>query len=444
MVTSSTEPQSATGERRDGQAPRVGLFGMLGSGNLGNDASMEVVLGHLRSRHPDAVIDAMCMGPGEVRQRYGIDAVPLLWSRRYLAGHDRLVALAARTLGKLIDPIRTLRWVARHDLVIVPGMGVLETSLPVRATGTPYALLLLCAAGQLVGTDVALICVGASSTSQRLVGWMYDASARLATYRSFRDQASRRVLQERGAASARDPVYTDLVFASEHAALPPGDERVVAVGIMTYRGDGGERKEADLIYEHYLGTMISFVVWLLDGGYRVRLLWGDTVDRPTIEAVFTGAQSERPQLVADRLSVHYPCSLADVRSELAVAGTAVAIRFHTALSALQLGTPTLAIGYSAKHGSLMANMGMSEFTVSAKTVRIEELVETFTILRARASGLRETLLARNTEQRSTLERQFEDLSTLLADARERHARSVGGRRRRRIGARASKAPICTP
>ena len=64
-------------------APRVGLFGLLGSGNIGNDASLDAVLGYLRSYHPDAVLDAMCMGAEQVRARYGIDAIPLLWYQRY-------------------------------------------------------------------------------------------------------------------------------------------------------------------------------------------------------------------------------------------------------------------------------------------------------------------------------------------------------------------------
>ena len=34
---------------RSPAAPRVGLFGLLGSGNIGNDASMESILGYLRS-----------------------------------------------------------------------------------------------------------------------------------------------------------------------------------------------------------------------------------------------------------------------------------------------------------------------------------------------------------------------------------------------------------
>ena len=63
--------------------PRVGLFGLLGSGNSGNDASMETVLAYLRDAHPDAVVDAMCGGPERVRAKYGIDAVPMFWYQKF-------------------------------------------------------------------------------------------------------------------------------------------------------------------------------------------------------------------------------------------------------------------------------------------------------------------------------------------------------------------------
>lgn len=36
---------------------RVGVFGLLGSGNLGNDGSLEAVLGYLRTEHPDAPVE---------------------------------------------------------------------------------------------------------------------------------------------------------------------------------------------------------------------------------------------------------------------------------------------------------------------------------------------------------------------------------------------------
>ena len=61
----------------------MGLFGLLGSGNLGNDAAFEVVLDFLNEDHPEAVIDAMCMGTERMKDHYGIDATPMLWYQRY-------------------------------------------------------------------------------------------------------------------------------------------------------------------------------------------------------------------------------------------------------------------------------------------------------------------------------------------------------------------------
>jgi polysaccharide pyruvyl transferase WcaK-like protein len=70
---------SAGRRGRSAGAPRVGLFGRLGSGNIGNDASMEAVLAYLRAEHPDAILDAMCGGPERLRDVYGITGIPLFW-----------------------------------------------------------------------------------------------------------------------------------------------------------------------------------------------------------------------------------------------------------------------------------------------------------------------------------------------------------------------------
>ena len=79
-MTVSSSPSCQRGRPASGaaSAPRVGLFGLLGSGNIGNDASLDAVLGYLRSYHPDAVLDAMCMGPDQIRTRYGIDIIKMM------------------------------------------------------------------------------------------------------------------------------------------------------------------------------------------------------------------------------------------------------------------------------------------------------------------------------------------------------------------------------
>ena len=141
----------------------VGLFGLLGSGNIGNDASMKAVLRYLQNRHPSAVIDAMCSGPETVTETYGIDAVQMFCFDRY----DRVCAgpLASilRLPSRILDLFRISAWVRQHDIVIVPGAGVLEASLPLRPWNTPYGLFLLSASGKLFRTKVAFVSVGAST-----------------------------------------------------------------------------------------------------------------------------------------------------------------------------------------------------------------------------------------------------------------------------------------
>src|SRR5690348_5364457 len=107
-----------------GTGPRVGLFGLLGSGNIGNDASTEAVVNYLRTDYPDAVIDAMCMGADRMRERYGIETVPIQWqSARKLPGGP--LGAGLKVLGKVLDIGRTAAWVRRHDAVIIPGMGIM-------------------------------------------------------------------------------------------------------------------------------------------------------------------------------------------------------------------------------------------------------------------------------------------------------------------------------
>ena len=91
---------------RGSAAPRVGLFGILGSGNIGNDASMESVLGYLRAEHPDAVLDALCSGPERLKAEYGIEAVPKMWYQKHDKRASGVVATALKVVGKGADAFR--------------------------------------------------------------------------------------------------------------------------------------------------------------------------------------------------------------------------------------------------------------------------------------------------------------------------------------------------
>ncbi|MEW1910360.1 polysaccharide pyruvyl transferase family protein [Kitasatospora sp. NPDC085895] len=395
----------------DRKPVRVGVFGLLGSGNLGNDGSLEALLGYLRAAHPEAVVDAMCGGPEAVTSRYGIPATRLHWYRGEYRTASRVGSIAAKGLGKLVDAARTAAWVRRHDVVVVPGMGVLEATLPLRPWGFPYALFLLCAAGRLFGTRVALVSVGADAIGSRPTRALVRWSARLAAYRSYRDAPSREAMRAMGVDTGRDEVYPDLAFSlpTPPSGVPDGPPGPVCVGVMAFHGGNDDRARAEEIHRRYLDGTTRFVRALVEDGRRVRLLMGDDVDRPVVAAILDAVDS--PLVTAAS-----PASLADLMRETAAADTVVATRYHNLICALKVGTPTLALSYAAKSEALMARMGLGEYCHPAREVDADRLLERFRALEKQSPELRRTVAERNLVARRELDQQFRALTAALFPA----------------------------
>ncbi|MER5766237.1 polysaccharide pyruvyl transferase family protein [Streptomyces sp. NPDC001985] len=395
----------------DGTPVRVGVFGLLGSGNLGNDGSLEAVLGYLRAEHPEAVVDALCGGPEAVTARYRIPATRLHWYRGEYRTASRAGAVAAKGLGKLVDAFRTAAWVRRHDVVIVPGMGVLEATLPLRPWGFPYALFLLSASGRLFGTRVALVGVGAAAIRSRPTRALVRWSARLAAYRSYRDTLSRDAMRAMGVDTAHDEVHPDLAFAlpAPPAVAPQGPPGPVCVGVMAFHGGNDDRARAEEIHRRYLDGTTRFVRALAREGRPVRLLTGDRVDAPVAGAILAAVDS--PLVTAAETA-----SLADLMREMAAADTVVATRYHNLVCALRVGTPTLALSYAAKSDALMARMGLGAYCHPAREVDADRLLAQFRELERGSAEVRRTLTERNLVTARHLGHQFTALTAALFPA----------------------------
>jgi polysaccharide pyruvyl transferase WcaK-like protein len=395
-------------------ATRVGVFGLLGSGNLGNDGSLEAVLGYLRAEHPDAAVDALCGGPEAVTTRFGIPATRLHWNRAEYRTASRAGAIASKGLGKLVDVFRTAAWVRRHDVVIVPGMGVLEATLPLRPWGFPYSLFLLCASGRLLGTRVALVSVGAATIGNRPTRALVRWSARLAAYRSYRDAQSRDAMRSMGVDTTRDEVYPDLAFSlpTPPASGPSGSVSpgTVCVGVMDFHGGNDDRARAEEIYRRYLDGTIRFVRALVEEGRPVRLLTGDQCDLSVVAAILDAVDS--PLVTAAETA-----SLADLMNEMAAADTVVAVRYHNLICALRTGTPVLAVCYAAKSNALMDGMGLGTYCHPAREVDADRLLEQFRDLEKHSAEVRQTLSGRNQVVAQQLAQQFTALTTTLFPAK---------------------------
>ncbi|MBC9717427.1 polysaccharide pyruvyl transferase family protein [Streptomyces sp. TRM66268-LWL] len=390
------------------RAPRVGVFGLLGSGNLGNDGSLEAVLGYLRAEHPGAAVDALCGGPEIVKSRYGIPATRLHWYSGEYRTASRAGAIAAKGLGKLVDVFRTAAWVRRHDVVIVPGMGVLEATLPLRPWGFPYSLFLLCGTGRLLRTRVALVGVGADVIRDRPTRALIRWSARLAAHRSYRDTLSRDAMRTMGVDTARDQVCPDLAFAlpTPAASGPSDGAGLVCVGVMDFHGSNDDRARAEEIHRRYLDGTTRFVRALVADGRPVRLLTGDSCDAPVVASIIEAVDS--PLVTASVAG-----SLEDLMKETAAADAVVATRYHNLVCALKTGTPTLALSYAAKSDALMERMGLGAYCHPAREVDADRLLEQFRELEKQAGELRQVLAERNLAAQAQLEDQFAALTRTL-------------------------------
>lgn len=396
-----------------GTGPRVGLFGLLGSGNIGNDISMQSMLAYLRSSQPDATIDAMCMGPERVKADAGIDAIPLQWSCQYEDRVPGLPGKALKAVGKGIDAFRTAAWVSRHDVVIVPGMGVLEASTPINPWGVPYGLLLLSACGRIFRAKVAFVSVGATVINQPSVRWVSTWAARLAYYRSYRDQRSRDAMRQRGLDVSRDRVFPDLVFAIPPVSTEPGDPQTVGVGVMAYYGTNDDRARSAELHASYTATMTRFVQWLLDDGRNIRLFIGDSNDAETVAEISAALRVSHPDLAANRVVAEQITTFAELMRGMAPASCVVATRYHNVMCALKLGKPTISLGYSDKNVSLMEDMGFAEYSQHASDINFDRLIEQFAKLEKNADQLRASLGVRNTELAAKLSDQFTVLDAAL-------------------------------
>jgi polysaccharide pyruvyl transferase WcaK-like protein len=396
---------------------RVGLFGLLGQGNLGNDGSMEAVLAYLKAAHPDAVLDSLCTRPDVVAERYRIPATQLRWHQADRPRRSGISSIVPRylglSLGLGIDAYRTARWVARHDAVIVPGMGVLETTVPMRPWKTPYWMFLLCATGRLSRTKVALVSIGANITDHRITRFLITRAARLAHYRSYRDALSRDAMQSMGVDASDDAVYPDVAFALPVPRCVNRAAGSVGVGVMDYSGGNDDLSEASKLRANYIEQVKRFARWLVDNGRPVRIFTSDTADEPVVQEIAADLRVYRPDLNPSFVIAQSAPSLDELMQQTAAVDTVVATRYHNVLFALLLAKPTLALGYAAKHDLLMQEAGLQRFCLPCRALDVRQMIDRFTELERRSDQLRSAIVESNAAKVRLVDSQLAEMSAVL-------------------------------
>jgi polysaccharide pyruvyl transferase WcaK-like protein len=248
------------------------------------------------------------------------------------------------------------------------------------------------------------------------------AAARLAHYRSYRDGISKAFMQTIGLDTRADPIYPDLAFQLptpvDSVRTRNGRPLTVGVGLMSYYGWKGDRRDGARIHARYTASMTRFVLWLLDQGYRVRLLMGEESDRETIEDLRKALADQRPRLAAARVTFEPVASLHELMLQIADTDAVVASRFHNIVCSLKMNRPTISLSYAKKNDILMAEMGLGEFCQHIEEIDVDLLVRQFTRLLSRRADIEPLMRDANARLEARLAHQGSVLIDLLSERQQ--------------------------
>jgi polysaccharide pyruvyl transferase WcaK-like protein len=351
---------------------KIAFYGFLGSGNLGNDASLETVLAWFRGEHPQVELRCITLAPEVVQSRYGLRGVALAAPARGM-GSGRVTWTAGRLLGRLIDVPRSFYLAGSVDAVIVPGMGVLEEQLGVRPWGLPAWMLLLAVACRLLDRPFVLLAVGAEPVKNPVTRRFFVWTAHLASDLSYRDRLSEQAMAKAGA-RVPEAVAPDIVFGHPLGASVVPEPDCVVVGVIAYYGRHDDPVRGARLRDDYVATLTRALVQLVDSGDRIVLVGGDRVDTDVARRVRIAVREARPELPGDRIVVRAVETFDALADQMARADVVIASRFHNLICALKLSRPTISIGYAEKSAQLMNELGLGEYCQDIEHLDAERLV----------------------------------------------------------------------
>ncbi|MFY0610033.1 MAG: polysaccharide pyruvyl transferase family protein [Hyphomicrobiaceae bacterium] len=359
---------------------RIALLGHFGTGNLGNEGSLEAILAFLRKTKPEAEIHCICVEPDVVKRDHGLPGLMLNWRPRNedLAWLDKVLL---RVPGGIVDLVHTIGNVRRFDYIIVPGTGILD-DFGVGPIGMPYGIFKWSVMSRLVGSEFWLVSIGAGPIHHPISRFLMKWAARLASLRSYRDEISRDYMIGIGSDASQDPVFPDVAFGLPVPSMKQGQTTpeaplTVGVGVMTYYGWMQDSTVGRAVYKNYLNKLEAFATWLLDNGHFVRILMGEKSDLQAVNDLKTTLSEARPRLDRGRVIAEVPHDLHDIMRQIGEVDLVVATRFHNVVCALKAGRPTISLGYAKKNEALLADMGCDGFSQSIEEFDVDKLKQQF-------------------------------------------------------------------
>lgn len=398
---------------------KISCFGNFGTGNLGNDSTLQAVLQNIRRYLPDAEVNCICTGPEETAATYNIMAIPMhpLFVKPELLQKNFLFKLLRKLFIGI--PLEFYRWykairiLCNRDMLIVAGTQFLSDHLS-GPFGWPYIAFKWAAASKITRCKLVFLSVGVGPLSHPLSRFFVKSALSCANYRSYRDDISRQYLLDIGFASTNGPVYPDLAFSlripAESRNSRKSGKPVIAMGVLDYQGQFGPRRpqvRMDVIYNLYLNTASSFVAWLLDNFYTVRLVIGDAACDPrVVRDLITSLNNRKTNFVNIQIINEPIESVEQLISRLSKSDIVVSPRLHNVILGLLLNRPVICISYHEKCSALMEEVGLTKYILNIDNLDICSFIRTIIDLEKNIDNVKPRIEYKVEEFRKALENQY--------------------------------------
>jgi polysaccharide pyruvyl transferase WcaK-like protein len=380
-----------------GISMKIGLFGQFGSGNSGNDGSLEAMLNMLRERHPDAELVCICSNPDIVEEKFKVSAVGLNGAISGISRKEKPNGAFGRIPQRLARLRSVFRQLRGLDLIVIPGTGILD-DYQETPWGWPSVILRWCMIAKLCNVPVAFVSIGAGPISHPLSRFFLRTAAQMAKYRSYRDDFSRKYLENIGMNVSEDFRFPDIAFrlpAPKPVAGVARARTTIGVGVMHYRGWEKSSRNGEEIYQTYVAKLAEFVIWLVEQGYDIRLLTGDLRDQIAVHDMMKKIEDLDGLSALPHIAIGLGETLHDLMKEIEQTDLVIVSRYHNAVCSLKLGRPIISLGYAQKNDELLKEFSQEQYCYHIETFELDTLKLQLQRMLADFDGIRKQIADSN-------------------------------------------------
>lgn len=438
----------------NGRDPVIAVLGHYGNRNLGDESIITATLSGLRQAMPGVVPIAVSMDPADSARRHGVAAFPVrlgarsravedpsaesfeptspedvtahtrrsrtrsnravTWLARPLRGVARRIREAGRECGFLV---RVWHFARRVDLVMVTGSNQFLDNFG-GAAGYPWTLFKWALISRLAGTPVAFVSVGAGPLTGRVSGLLARGALRLSSYVSFRDAASRELV-EGVRPESRGYVYPDLAFTLRPEVGTRRDTvRTIGINPMPVY-DARYWPDADAErYAHYVATMTEAVARLRNDGCDVFMYAMQPGDERVIEDI---AAALRETGAGDSVPAYAPATVDELFDLLRSADLLIPTRFHGTVLGLTCGRPVFSVCYHRKTADVMNAAGLQESLLPLDELDVDRLIAGVRGLAERVPAVYRIIDEAIDGRRRELDQQYAHIARLIHRHRDQIA-----------------------